>query len=296
MVPVYITVLLVSADIVRLLIIKKTKYSSSCTSSRQHHYEIMDNTMDQALRNAVLRGRVDDVRILLDQDVAKLHVKDWWDGSTLLHQAARRGHVDTVQLLLARGANANERDFAGHTPLHFATLNHDDPATIQLLLEMGDANANQKSSLSGNTALHYASAAGFTETACLLLDHEADLNAKNKQGLKPMDVTKNTYFKTILYKCHLLHTSRQKLAIHRQLHVQKHSRDLITIQAERDRVLELQRLVSQKNDTIVRLDEKLDMAYHMIGFLFVVNVIVIPMLIMIVCYWRNAALKKKAKK
>lgn len=252
----------------------------------------MGNTMDQELRTAVLRGRLDDVRILLEQEVANLRVKDWWDGSTLLHHAARRGNAKMVELLLERGANANEMDFAGHTPLHFATQDHDIPSTIQLLLEMGGANGNQKSALSGNTALHYASQHGFSKAACLLLDHDADLYAKNKKGLAAMDVARNAYVKTILYKCHLLHTTRKKLAIHMQLHIQKHSQDATTIQTERNRVLELQRLVSQKNDTIVNLDAKLDMAHQMNCFLIVMNLVVIPILIMILCCWRTAAMNK----
>jgi len=42
------------------------------------------------------------------------------DGSTLVHLSACKGHVDSLQLLLAAGLDTNARDAAGMTPLHAA--------------------------------------------------------------------------------------------------------------------------------------------------------------------------------
>ena len=58
------------------------------------------------------------------------------DGTTPLHEAARRGDTDTAILLLEANADPNARDINGRTPLHKATVNgHDD--TVQLLLDAG---------------------------------------------------------------------------------------------------------------------------------------------------------------
>jgi Ankyrin repeats (many copies) len=161
--------------------------------------------------------------------------------------------------------------------------------------EMGrGTNVNQKSSVSGNTALHYASTGGFTDTACLLLDHDADVHAQNKQGRSPLDVARNVHVQTILSKCHVLHTIREKLAIHMQLHSNKHSLDATTIQELQQQVLMLQQQAYQNKDTAIgKLNTRLGMTHHIIGFLFVVNLLAIPLLIIMTLYyqycWRKQA-------
>ena len=47
---------------------------------------------------------------------------DWWFQRTPLHIAAREGAVNTVHLLLAKGAEAGLKDRDGATPLHLAAL------------------------------------------------------------------------------------------------------------------------------------------------------------------------------
>ena len=40
---------------------------------------------------------------------------------------------------------------------------------------------------SGRTALHYAAAAGYTDVARALVDHGADVNAKDVDGVTPVE-------------------------------------------------------------------------------------------------------------
>ena len=42
------------------------------------------------------------------------------EGCASLHSAVSRGHKDVVDLLLARGASVETRDFYTRTPLHYA--------------------------------------------------------------------------------------------------------------------------------------------------------------------------------
>ena len=121
------------------------------------------------------------------------------EGETPLMTAARTGNVQSVRLLLAAGANVNAAEaFRGQTPLMFAAVeNHVDAA--RALLE-GGADANARTTTikfaplvggaggvimdrpqGGLTALMLAARQGATETAQLLLDHNADVNATEPQ-------------------------------------------------------------------------------------------------------------------
>ena len=83
--------------------------------------------------------------------------------STLL---AKKGHTDTVALLLKAHANPNLQGIGGCTPLYIASQNgHTD--TVALLLK-ADANPNIQG-IEGCTSLYVASYNGHTGTVALLL-------------------------------------------------------------------------------------------------------------------------------
>jgi hypothetical protein len=108
-------------------------------------------------------------------------------GSTPLHKAASRGHVDIARLLLEYGADPNVRDEYGWTPLHNAAYRgHVD--VVALLLEHGaDPNIQNKD---GSTPLHKAASRGHVEVVRLLLEHGADPTVKDKNGATPLDVAR----------------------------------------------------------------------------------------------------------
>ena len=82
----------------------------------------------------------------------------------LLHNAARNGHKEIVELLIAKGADVDAKDEDGWTPLHWAVVNgHEE--TVELLLANGsDVNAKDND---GETPLDWADG----EIANLLRKH-----------------------------------------------------------------------------------------------------------------------------
>ena len=76
---------------------------------------------------------------VIDKVEHLLNTKDA-NGWTPLHEGARAGHEDVVQLLVDRGASINQRtnQGAGGTPLYFSIQdNGEDHPVSQLLLSLG---------------------------------------------------------------------------------------------------------------------------------------------------------------
>ena len=75
----------------------------------------------RALISATSTGGTDTVVDLLDRGVP-IDTKDD-EGMSLLHWAARGGHVCTIRLLIRRGCDVDSVDGRGLTPLHLAAAN-----------------------------------------------------------------------------------------------------------------------------------------------------------------------------
>ena len=110
-----------------------------------------------------------------------------------IHKAAVYGYRGIVSLLLDAGADADVRTGEGATLMYLAlTGNFADPETVALLLAHG-ADVNAVGLLEGPqwTPLHWASGNDHPasyDIVQILLDHGADIKAKDKTGSMPLHV------------------------------------------------------------------------------------------------------------
>lgn len=133
-----------------------------------------------------------------------------------LMAASDGGHLEIVELLLARGARLNDRaDFNGKTALHFAVekgyldiagaLNHLDQNgnnllasaaaagsndVIRMLIRLG-INADNRNKFN-RTALFDAIEHGHPETVRLLIQQKVDLNIRTASGKTPLIVARQS--------------------------------------------------------------------------------------------------------
>jgi len=105
-------------------------------------------------------------------------------GFSLLHAFARLGNDEVVELLLEKGANAENKDTrSGCTPLMYA-IRGGQMYTVKLLLDRGsDIESRMRD---GSTALVCAVQCGQTEIVELLLARGAGIETKDNEGSTPL--------------------------------------------------------------------------------------------------------------
>jgi ankyrin repeat protein len=123
--------------------------------------------------DAVMHGDGSAVRALLERkaDVNAAQA----DGATALHWAVYRSDVNMVDLLIRAGADVKAANRFGATPLSLACENGD-AAVVERLLK-GGADANEALPR-GETPLMFAARTGKVDAMKVLLDHRANVNAK----------------------------------------------------------------------------------------------------------------------
>ncbi|MBN1181920.1 MAG: ankyrin repeat domain-containing protein [Bacteroidales bacterium] len=134
------------------------------------------------------------IRRILDKGVS-VDLKAHSTGYTPLHYAAYHNRADKAQLLLSHGADPRKCGCVGETPLHLLmALNYHDIAECATVLLKAGADINARDS-QGNAPLHWALGIhshdnwidiGNPNAVEFLLDHDADVRIKNRNGLTPV--------------------------------------------------------------------------------------------------------------
>uniref|UniRef100_T1HJB0 ANK_REP_REGION domain-containing protein n=1 Tax=Rhodnius prolixus TaxID=13249 RepID=T1HJB0_RHOPR len=124
------------------------------------------------------------------------------DGRTPLHYAVSNGQMDIVNILLENGADVAQVTNKGNTPLHTATSKCFKEIVEVLLQQISrdklNGFVNAKITSSGTTSLHVAAKAGSLEIVKSLLKHGATYNIENKEGKMPIDLSKDKNINNLL--------------------------------------------------------------------------------------------------
>ena len=142
-------------------------------------------TADRRLLHAAATyARIDQVKLLL-QHGADPNLGDTW-GFTPLHECVEQPAV--VKILLEGGADPLVQQRQGINPLHNAAA-RGSVESMALLVEAGvPINIPLKN---GTTPLHKAAAAGRRDTCAWLLEHGADPTIVNRNGRTPAEAARS---------------------------------------------------------------------------------------------------------
>ncbi|XP_068818698.1 ankyrin repeat and SOCS box protein 9 [Capricornis sumatraensis] len=156
----------------------------SCASILlRHGAEVNGVTVDwhTPLFNACVSGSHECVNLLLQYGASPHPASDL---ASPIHEAAKRGHVQCIESLVAHGGNIDQNIHHLGTPLYMACENLQ-VACAKKLLESG-VNVNQGRGL--DSPLHAVARASSGELASLLLDFGADTQARNAEGKRPLEL------------------------------------------------------------------------------------------------------------
>jgi hypothetical protein len=154
--------------------------------------------------------------------------------------AVRASNLELVQELLARGANINERDNVGNTPLMYVSGSTGYSLKfVQLLLDHG-AHIDEQSN-SGNTALLLACSVNNIAAVKLLLDRGAALDKRNKRDFTAEDVGRNWNYPLIVKLITDAIESRRKTAEEKARIVAEHDKALRSQQELKEKAKRRQR-------------------------------------------------------
>ncbi|XP_046543311.1 uncharacterized protein LOC124253552 isoform X1 [Haliotis rubra] len=157
-------------DIVRILL------------QRGAHMNILNKGKKTAFHVACEEGNEEIVQIFIEFDV-DIHHRNY--NTSPFHLACYNGHVDVVRILIDAGVDIEETD-RYKTPLVIAC----EARRLSLLEFLMDRNANIKVlDTDLNTLLHRVAwhvHGGHTDVAEILLNHDMDVNARNRHGRTPL--------------------------------------------------------------------------------------------------------------
>ncbi|XP_055907983.1 protein TANC2 isoform X2 [Eupeodes corollae] len=148
---------------------------------RQNSNDItLEKAMQQALIGAASQDHTTIVEDLLEMENVYINDIEPLSGETALTAAARNGCVDTVAVLLSRGAKVDGRNKFGATPL-WLTVKEGHWAVAEKLLQNG-AQIDEAVIPSKKTPLMIAAEEGLIGILELLIDRGASIDSEDSEG------------------------------------------------------------------------------------------------------------------
>ena len=155
---------------------------------------------------ACARGNFSAVVELMEHDPTCVKVIDN-HRDTPLHEASLQGHLEIVKFLLSNSSLALSQNKDSEMPIHMACKGGHVRVVGELLKpEYGHARTMLNATdASGNAPIHLAVQSGMYELIKLLVFHNAEPNAKNRDGVCPIHVAAAQGHKKVakaLLECH----------------------------------------------------------------------------------------------
>ncbi|XP_008257340.4 BRCA1-associated RING domain protein 1 isoform X1 [Oryctolagus cuniculus] len=172
-----------------------TTLSRKSSNVPEESLNLSPGTPPSSLNSSTYRRMMSSPLVLKSSPGSLMAGKRNHRGETLLHVAAIKGDVPSVEYLLQNGSDPNVKDNAGWTPLHEA-CNHGHLRVVELLLQH-KALVNS-TGYQNDSPLHDAAKNGHLDIVKLLLSYGASRNAVNIFGLRPVDYTDNENMKSLL--------------------------------------------------------------------------------------------------
>ncbi|MDX1917082.1 MAG: ankyrin repeat domain-containing protein [Rickettsiaceae bacterium] len=133
------------------------------------------------LHFAAAEGNTQAVSDLIDAG-ADINQQDR-DGCTPLFLAISKGNTEVAMVLIDRGADVNQQNGNGWTPLTLAIIKGNTEVAIALINKEADVNRQDGN---GRTPLIWAIRNGHTEVAMALINKGADINQQDEDGWTPL--------------------------------------------------------------------------------------------------------------
>ena len=134
-----------------------------------------------SIHDATARGRIESVKLLLEQSPALVDDRDG-KLKTPLHKAVTYKQHEIMELLVAHGADMNSTDITGMTPLHVAAMLGRRDEAAWLLAHGADPGIEDHY---GDTPLHTAVIFGHGQIVGMLVKHGISPDAPNGNDETP---------------------------------------------------------------------------------------------------------------
>ncbi len=162
---------------------------------------LLENGADVNAKNAKGRTSIEFPRA--SKEVRKLLVKNGADPDTIVYNssgwtplffAIEGKDMEFIELLVNKGANVHAKDDLGNTVLRYAACS--DSAILKFLLENTDIkkDINVKDGIQG-TPLYDVCSSGNYENAKILIEHGADVNAKDGRQFISQGISREAFAK-----------------------------------------------------------------------------------------------------